>query len=261
MSTLVAVAAADTTTTTGTGAVTLSGTAQAITINGVPATTFNTAFTLGGTIAFPISNIGYQISDGTNTETGLGTLTNATTLTRDTVLASSNGGRHVNFIAGTKTVVSATTAWNSTAPTWTSVPAQTLPENDIQSGTFVGVLTDGVGTTNMTIRFKVSGSGQVTLQLPAATVNNTGTSLSITGVPASLCGISQAVPCMVVGTAAGGVTVPGIATIAPGAGVQSTGTITFQQYTAGAFPAVYTATFTASVVRGTIAETLTYDIF
>src|SRR5271170_4283835 len=153
--TLVAVAAADTTTTTGTGAVTLSGTAQAITINGVPATTFNTAFTLGGTIAFPIANVGYQISDGTNTETGLGTLTGATTLTRDVVLASSNGGRHVNFIAGTKTVVSATTAWNASASTWTSVPAQTLPENDIQSGTFSGSITNGGTPTVAAVRYKV----------------------------------------------------------------------------------------------------------
>jgi len=258
--TLVANAAADTTTTTGTGAVTLSGTAQAITINGAPATTFATAFTYAGTIAYPISGVGYQITDGTNTETGTGTLTSATNLTRDMIIASSNGGRHVNFIAGTKSVTS-TPSWSSAFVNATSAPPQTLPENDVQSGTFSGVLTDGVGTTAIVIQYKVSGAGQVTMKLPTTTVNNTGTTLSITGVPASLSpGAASAVPCLVTGTAAGGVTVPGIASLAAGATVQGTGTITFQQYTAAAFPALFTATFTASVVRGVPAQTLTWDL-
>lgn len=258
MSTLVAVAAADTTTTTGTGAVTLSGTAQAITINGVPATTFNTAFTLGSTITFPIANIGYQISDGTNTETGLGTLTGATTLTRDVILASSNGGRHVNFIAGTKTVVSATTAWNSSAPTWTSVPSQTLPENDIQSGTFVAAVTMPGGSTNTTVRFKVDGSGKATLSFPAAsTTNNTGTTVTITGIPAILSPTTKVLLCPVISN---GATVLGLASIAPAATVQGTGTITLQQST-GVSPIAFTGTFTASVVNGIAATDLTYDLF
>lgn len=258
MSTLVAVAAADTTTTTGTGNVTLSNVAQAITINGVQATTFNTAFTLGGTIAFPIANIGYQISDGVNTETGLGTLTSATNLTRDVILASSNGGRHVNFIAGTKTVVSATTAWNSSAPTWTSVPPQTLPENDIQSGTFVGALTNGGAATNVTVRYKVDGSGKATLSFPTGSTNaSAGTTVVMTGVPAFLSPTSKSILCPIITNT---VTALGMVTIAPAATVQGTGTITVLQST-GTSPIQMTGTFTTGVANGIAATDISYDLF
>lgn len=256
--TLVAVAAADTTTTTGTGAVTLSGTAQAITINGVPATTFNTAFTLGGTISFPITNIGYQISDGTNTETGIGTLTGATTLTRDLILASSNGGRHVNFIAGTKTVVSATTAFNSSASTWTSVPSQTLPENDIQSGTFVGSITNGGAGTNVTVRYKVDGSGKATLSFPSGATNaSAGTTVVMTLIPAFLSPTTKVVLAPVISNTA---TVLGLLTIAAGATVQATGTITVSQST-GVSPIAFTGTFTTGVANGIAQTDVTYDLF
>lgn len=255
--TLVAAAAADTTTSTGTGAVTLSGTAQAITINGIPATTFATAFTLGGTVSYPISNIGYQISDGTNTETGLGTLTSATNLTRDLIVTSSNGGRHVNFIAGTKTVTSVTTAWNSSEPNWTSVPPTTLPENDIQSGTFTGVLTQSGATVNMTVRYKISGSGEVILSFPSTTQNTTGTAVTITGVPAFLSPTTKNVIGLVVSN---NTTVLGLYNIAPAATVQGTGTITLQQST-GVSPIGFTGTFTASVVNGVPATDIAYNLF
>ncbi len=256
--TLVAVAAADTTTTTGTGAVTLSGTAQSITINGVPATTFNTAFTLGGTISYPISNVGYQISDGTNTETGLGTLTGATTLTRDTILASSNGGRHVNFIAGTKTVVSATTAWNASEPTWTSVPKDTLPENDIHSGTFTGTITNGGAGTTGTVRYKVDGAGKVTLSFLASLVNaSAGTTSVMTGLPAFLSPTSKTVLAPVV---INGVTVLGALVIAAGATVQATGTITVQQST-GTSPIAFTGTVTTAQSNGIAATVVTYSLY
>jgi hypothetical protein len=84
----------DTTTTTGTGTVTLSGT---------PPTGFQ-SFTSGignGNTTF------YTIAgQGTSEwEVGLGTYTSSgTTLSRDTVLASSNSGSLVNFSAGTKDV-------------------------------------------------------------------------------------------------------------------------------------------------------------
>lgn len=253
--TLVAVAAADTTTSTGTGAVTLSNSAQAININGVPATTFATAFTYAGTIAYPIANVGYQISDGTNTETGLGTLTSATNLTRDTILASSNGGRHVNFIAGTKTVVSATTAFNASAPTWTSVPKDVLPENDIQSGTFVGVLTQSGASVNMTVRYKITGASQATLSFPSTTQNTTGAAVTITGVPAFLSPTAKAILGIVV---ANNVNLPGQYSIAPAASVQGTGTITLLPYlslTTG-FGA-----FTASQVNGVPATDISYNLF
>lgn len=47
----------------------------------------------------------YTITNGTDWETGIGTYTSSgTTLSRDTVLASSNSGALVNWAAGTKTV-------------------------------------------------------------------------------------------------------------------------------------------------------------
>lgn len=258
--TLVAVAAADTTTTTGTGAVTLSGTAQAITINGIPATTFATGFTLGGTISYPISKVGYQISDGTNTETGLGTLTSATNLTRDQILASSNGGRHVNFIAGTKTVVSATTAWNSTEPTWTSVPPDTLPENDVQSGTFTATVNSGSTATTGTVRYKVNGAGQVTLSFPTITGSASGTTLTITGIPAILGSVTtKNIPLLVTGTSAGAVIVPGLASLAAAGTVQGTATMTLSQYTS--LTTGYSATFTTATTTGVPAQDVSYNLF
>jgi hypothetical protein len=254
--TLVAVAASDTTTTTGTGAVTLSGTAAVLTINGIPATTFATAFTYGGTIAYPISNVGYQISDGTNTETGQGTLTSATNLTRDLILASSNGGRHVNFIAGTKTVNSVTTAFNSSAPTWTSVMPGTLPENDIQSGTFTGLMNAGATAgVPITIRYKVSGAGNVTWSVPAVTATSTtSATVTITGIPAFLSPQSVAV-CIGVVTNGTGVLTVGAYSIAAAATVQGTGTATLTQ---GAVLAAFTS---ATAVNGTAACEITYNTF
>ena len=80
----------ETSTTTGTGTITLAG-------------------AVSGFQSF--SNIGnanttyYTIAGGTEWEVGLGTYTSATTtLSRDTVLESSNGGSLVNFSSGTKDV-------------------------------------------------------------------------------------------------------------------------------------------------------------
>jgi hypothetical protein len=82
----------ETTTTTGTGSVTLGGAVlgyQSFAVVGNGNTTF------------------YTIADqgGANWEVGIGTYTSSgTTLSRDTVLASSNSGSLVSFTAGTKTV-------------------------------------------------------------------------------------------------------------------------------------------------------------
>lgn len=82
----------ETTTTTGTGTVTLAG----------AATGFQSFAAVGnGNTTF------YTIADqiGSNWEVGIGTYTSSgTTLSRDTVLASSNSGSLVNFGAGTKDV-------------------------------------------------------------------------------------------------------------------------------------------------------------
>jgi hypothetical protein len=82
----------ETTTTTGTGTVTLGGAAsgyQSFAVIGNGNTTY------------------YTIADqtGSNWEVGIGTYTSSgTTLSRDTVLASSNSGGLVTFTAGTKDV-------------------------------------------------------------------------------------------------------------------------------------------------------------
>lgn len=85
----------DSTTTTGSGSVTLTNNAQ------LGFRTFGNAFAVGTTL------IPYCIADqgGANWETGYGTLVDAVTLQRDTVLASSNAGSPVSFIAGVKDVL------------------------------------------------------------------------------------------------------------------------------------------------------------
>ncbi len=81
----------DTTTSTGTGNITLSGTAP---------TGFRT-FASAVAINDPVN---YCIEGGSEWEVGRGYLSASTTLVRDFVLASSNGGALVNFSAGTKNV-------------------------------------------------------------------------------------------------------------------------------------------------------------
>ena len=80
----------ETTTTTGTGTVTLAG----------AATGFQTFAAVGNG-----NSTYYTIEDGTNWEVGVGTYTSSgTTLSRTTVISSSNSGSLVNFSAGTKNV-------------------------------------------------------------------------------------------------------------------------------------------------------------
>lgn len=82
----------ETTTTTGTGTITLAGAAtgfQSFSVIGNGNTTY---YTIAG-------------QTGGEWEVGIGTYTlSGTTLSRDTVLASSNSGSLVNFSAGTKDV-------------------------------------------------------------------------------------------------------------------------------------------------------------
>ena len=82
----------ETTTTTGTGAVTLAG----------AATGFQSFSAIGN------ANVTYYTiagQTGSEWEVGIGTYTSSgTSLSRDTVLASSNSGSLVNFSAGTKDV-------------------------------------------------------------------------------------------------------------------------------------------------------------
>lgn len=82
----------ETTTTTGTGALNLDGA-----VTGCRA--FSSAFSSGDTVP-------YSIVGDSEWEVGIGTLTSGSpwTLTRTTVLASSNAGSAVNFSVGTKNV-------------------------------------------------------------------------------------------------------------------------------------------------------------
>ena len=82
----------ETTTTTGTGTITLGGAAtgfQSFSVIGDSNTTFYTI----------------QLANTNEWEVGVGTYTlSGTTLSRDTILESSNSGSAVNFSAGTKDV-------------------------------------------------------------------------------------------------------------------------------------------------------------
>ena len=83
----------DTTTTTGTGTVTVTGTAPTGFI------AFATAASTGDNFYYCISSSG-----GSEWEVGLGTLVTGTTISRDSVLASSNANALVNLSAGTKDI-------------------------------------------------------------------------------------------------------------------------------------------------------------
>lgn len=82
----------ETTTTTGTGTVTLLGAATGFQSFSVIGNANTTYYTIAG-------------QTGSEWEVGIGTYTSSgTTLSRDTVFASSNSGNKVNFSAGTKDV-------------------------------------------------------------------------------------------------------------------------------------------------------------
>ena len=82
----------ETTTTTGTGTVTLLGAATGFQSFSVIGNANTTYYTIAG-------------QTGSEWEVGIGTYTaSGTTLSRDTVFASSNSGSKVNFSAGTKDV-------------------------------------------------------------------------------------------------------------------------------------------------------------
>ncbi len=82
----------ETGTVTGTGAVTLTGAVAGY-------QDFSTAFSNGDRVSYTIWNSGSEWETGTGIFTSSGT-----TLSREIVFASSNGGALVNFSAGTKQV-------------------------------------------------------------------------------------------------------------------------------------------------------------
>jgi hypothetical protein len=137
----------ESTTSTGTGTITLAGTFSG----------FQDFSAIGdGNTTY------YTITDGTNWEVGIGTYTSSgTTLSRDTVLESSNSGSLVDFPAGTKDVFVTYPAERSVyVDGSTIVPAvtATLPVSSGGSGTnsLTGVLI-GNGTSAFSTKTNPSG--------------------------------------------------------------------------------------------------------
>lgn len=135
---------AETTATTGTGTVTLAGAKTGY-------QTFTTAFDDG-------TKVYYCITDNTDFEVGVGTFTTAgTTLSRDSIFASSNAGSAVNWGAGTKDVF-------CTAPMQSVVGA---PRFQNKTGAYTVVAGDNGAIINCT-------SGTFTVSLTAAATLGAG---------------------------------------------------------------------------------------
>lgn len=92
MGNIVADRVKESTTTTGTGTLTLAGAATGF-------QRFQDVMATGDTCYYCISS-----SSGSEWEVGIGSLASSTTLSRDTILASSNSGSAVSLSAGTKDV-------------------------------------------------------------------------------------------------------------------------------------------------------------
>lgn len=90
--------AKETTTTTGTGTITLAGAVAGY-------QTFTSQFANGTVVPYCIAG-----QTGSEWEVGKGTMQSSTTMSRDTIEASSNSNAAVNFSAGTKDVFVTVTA-------------------------------------------------------------------------------------------------------------------------------------------------------
>jgi hypothetical protein len=123
----------ETTSTTGTGAVTLAG-----------AQTGFQSFSSG--IGSSNSTY-YAIALGNQWEVGIGTVTNATTFTRDSVISSSNASALVSFNAGIKDIFCSLPAEYTPSPSmlaqaFVNTHATTISETQtIQSGVLAGPVT------------------------------------------------------------------------------------------------------------------------
>jgi len=127
----------ETSTTTGTGTFSLAGAETGF-------ESFVSGVGDGNKTYYAISN------DGTNEfEVGIGTITDATpdTLSRDTIISSSNSDAAVNFSAGTKTVfctlpASRTPSAGMTAQTFVNTHNSTISDDQtIDSGVLAGPVT------------------------------------------------------------------------------------------------------------------------
>jgi len=163
----------ETTTTTGTGTVTLLGAVQGY-----------QSFSAVGNA----NTTYYTITDETSWEVGLGTYTSSgTTLSRTTVLGSSNSGNLVNFSAGTKNVfvtypaseavlltgTQTLTNKTLTSPTITGAVVSSMASSVITAGTVASVSGTSVGFTNIPSWVK-----RITLQLYAVSTDGTSGNLT-----------------------------------------------------------------------------------
>ena len=193
----------DITTTTGTGTITLAGTPP------VGFQSFGTAIGNGNTTY-------YTINAGSEWEVGVGTYTAAgTSLSRDTVLSSSNSGSLVNFSAGAKVVfvtypaeksvnedaagnvnisvtgnaATATRATNLAAGAAGSVPYQTAANTTAfvatASGVLIGGTTPSFSTTPTLTGTNFSAIPNAALSNSAITVGTTAISLGATSTTLS----------------------------------------------------------------------------
>jgi hypothetical protein len=157
----------ETTTTTGTGTITLAGATtgfQSFSVIGDGNTTY------------------YVITDNTDWEVGIGTYTSSgTTLSRDTILESSNSGSAVNFAAGSKDVFVTYPAERSvyTDGAGTAITPATA--------SVLGVASGGTGASTLTANNVILGNGTSAVQLVApGTSGNVLTSNGTTWTSASL---------------------------------------------------------------------------
>lgn len=165
----------DTSTTTGTGAFTVSGTAPS------SYRTFSAVCATSDTLWYTI-----QHQTASEWEVGLGTYSSANTITRTTVLASSNAGSAVNFSAGTKNV-------------FLTMPAA------IFSGAVIGVPYGGTGAATLTGVLKGNGTSALSAATAGTDFVAPGTATTFTATQ-TFNGTSSAVA-MVLADAAETVTV------------------------------------------------------
>lgn len=173
----------ETTTTTGTGTLNLGGAATGFQgfVAGIG----------GGNTCI------YCIEDGTNWEVGVGTVTDATpdTLSRDTILASSNGGAAVNWGAGSKDVFCTQSAarllsavLESTSltigPNFPSTTDVFIGQSDVASPTAVTINGQGASGTNIAGANCIIAGGQ-------GTGSGAGGSVKIQHAAAGASGSSQ----------------------------------------------------------------------
>ena len=170
---LLAAAAQSTTTTTGTGTLTIANTVPSGASAG--STTFASAF--APTAVYPVPNIFYALIDASgNIEAGYGTLTAATTFTRDFVIfsgvanttapyvpafVSTPTGGFVNLAAGTANLysnpglLSQITPYQQRFPNFTGNASSSAQDGgiteDIMQGSFQGTITNGGAGTAGTV--------------------------------------------------------------------------------------------------------------